>query len=108
MASTAVRIRETRSDRIFTISNYVVLTLFLLAVLYPLVFILSASMSDPLAVSSGRVWLWPVDFNFTGYQAVVEYRSIVRGFLNSVFYAGVGTFVNVTLTLLAAYPLSRR
>ncbi|MEQ7129549.1 carbohydrate ABC transporter permease, partial [Actinopolymorpha sp. B11F2] len=42
------------------------------------------------------------------YQAVVEYRSIVRGFLNSVFYAGVGTFVNVTLTLLAAYPLSRR
>ncbi|MEQ7011407.1 carbohydrate ABC transporter permease, partial [Actinopolymorpha sp. B17G11] len=100
--------RETRSDRIFTISNYVVLTLFLLAVLYPLVFILSASMSDPLAVSSGRVWLWPVDFNFTGYQAVVEYRSIVRGFLNSVFYAGFGTFVNVTLTLLAAYPLSRR
>jgi putative aldouronate transport system permease protein len=103
-----VRIRETRSDRIFTIANYVLLTLFLLAVLYPLVFILSASMSDPLAVSSGRVWLWPVDFNFTGYQAVVEYRSIVRGFLNSVFYAGVGTFVNVTLTLLAAYPLSRR
>lgn len=103
-----VRIRETRSDQIFIIANYVVLTLFLLAVLYPLVFILSASMSDPIAVSSGQVWLWPVDFNFTGYQAVFEYRSIVRGFLNSVFYAGVGTFVNVTLTLLAAYPLSRR
>jgi putative aldouronate transport system permease protein len=108
VAATTVRIKETRSDQIFTIANYIVLTLFLLAVLYPLIFILSASMSDPLAVSAGRVWLWPVDINFSGYQAVVEYNTIVRGFLNSVFYAGVGTLVNVTLTLLAAYPLSRR
>lgn len=102
------RIREPRSDRIFTVATYVVLTLFVLAVLYPLIFILSASMSDPVAVSSGRVWLWPVDLNFSAYHEILHYKSIVRGFLNSVFYAGVGTLVNVTLTLLAAYPLSRR
>ncbi len=101
-------IQETRSDRAFNVVNYVLLGLFLLAVLYPLVYIFSASMSDPQAVVSGRVWLWPVDLNFNGYQTILEYHSIVRGFLNSVFYAVVGTTINVTLTLLAAYPLSRR
>jgi putative aldouronate transport system permease protein len=101
-------IRETRSDRIFTISNYIILTLFLLTILYPLVYIVSASMSAPQAVSSGRVWLWPVDLNFAGYEAIFQYRSIMTGFLNSLFYATVGTAINVTFTLLAAYPLSRR
>ena len=101
-------IQETRSDRIFNVVNYLLLGMFLLAVLYPLVYILSASLSDPVAVSSGRVWLWPVDINMNGYQTILEYNSIVRGFLNSVFYATVGTTINVTLTLLAAYPLSRR
>ncbi|WP_020573790.1 carbohydrate ABC transporter permease [Actinopolymorpha alba] len=101
-------IKETRTDRIFNACNYVILGLFLIAVLYPLLYILSASFSDPQAVLSGRVWLWPVDVNLNGYRAIFEYQSIVRGFLNSLFYAGVGTLVNVTLTLLAAYPLSRR
>jgi ABC-type glycerol-3-phosphate transport system permease component len=96
-------IRETRSDRIFTISNYIILTLFLLTILYPLVYIVSASMSAPQAVSSGRVWLWPVDLNFAGYEAIFQYRSIMTGFLNSLFYATVGTAINVTFTLLAAY-----
>ncbi|HEY8457822.1 MAG TPA: carbohydrate ABC transporter permease [Actinopolymorphaceae bacterium] len=102
------RIRESRSDQFFMIVTYVVLTLFLLAVLYPLIFIVSASVSDPLAVSSGQVWLWPVDLNFNGYEEILKHKPIVRGFANSLFYVVVGTLVNVTLTLLAAYPLSRR
>ncbi|MFD2080431.1 multiple sugar transport system permease protein/putative aldouronate transport system permease protein [Actinopolymorpha cephalotaxi] len=106
MAVTAMK--ETRSDRIFDVCNIAVLGLFLLAVLYPLVYILSASFSSAQAISSGQVWLWPVDFNLEGYKAIFEYKSIVAGFLNSVFYAVVGTLINVTMTLLAAYPLSRR
>lgn len=101
-------IRDTRSDRAFTIGNYIALSLILLLVLYPLVFVVSASMSDPTAVSAGRVWLWPVELNFNAYKTIFQYRSIVTGFLNSLFYATVGTTVNVILTLLAAYPLSRR
>jgi putative aldouronate transport system permease protein len=101
-------IHDTRQDKVFNVVNYVVLGLFTLAVLYPLIYIISASVSDPLAVSSGRVWLWPVDINLDGYRAVIQYHSIVQGFLNSVWYAVVGSVVALALTLLAAYPLSRR
>lgn len=101
-------IKESRSDRAFAIGNYIALSLVLILVLYPLVYIVSASMSSPIAVSSGRVWLWPVELNFSAYETIIHYRSIVTGFLNSLFYATVGTTVNVILTLLAAYPLSRR
>jgi len=101
-------VKEPRQDKAFNVVNYFVLSIFLLVVLYPLVFIISASISSPIAVSSGEVWLWPVDITFNGYQAVIEYRTIVTGFLNSLFYAGVGTVINVSMTLLAAYPLSRR
>lgn len=101
-------IHDTRQDKVFNVVNYVVLGLFTLAVLYPLIYIMSASISDPLAVSSGEVWLWPVDLNLDGYRAVLEYHSIVQGFLNSVWYAVVGSLIALALTLLAAYPLSRR
>ncbi|MBM7788430.1 carbohydrate ABC transporter permease [Tenggerimyces flavus] len=106
--TTVTAVKEPKQDKAFNVVNYFVLTIFLLVVLYPLVFIISASISSPIAVSSGEVWLWPVDITFNGYQAVIEYRTIVSGFLNSLFYAGVGTIINVTLTLLAAYPLARR
>src|SRR5690606_42044393 len=101
-------IHDTRQDKIFNAVTYVLLGLFAVAVLYPLVYIVSASISDPLAVSSGEVWLWPVDLNLNGYRAILEYDSIVRGFLNSLWYAGVGSLISLSLTLLAAYPLSRR
>ena len=105
---TVTAVKEPKQDKAFNVVNYFVLSIFLLVVLYPLVFIISASISSPIAVSSGEVWLWPVDITWNGYQAVFEYRTIVSGFLNSLFYAGVGTLVNVSMTLLAAYPLARR
>lgn len=101
-------IRETGSDRWFTIANYVILTLFLAAVAYPLIFVVSASISSPSAVTAGKVWLWPVDLSWEGYDAVFKSDRIWTGFRNSLFYASAGTFVNVVMTILAAYPLSRR
>ena len=101
-------INERGSDRAFTIFNYVVLTLFLIAVAYPLIYVFSASMSDPRSVISGKMWLWPVDITFDGYRAVFRNSRIVTGFQNSLFYTVVGTFISVTLTILAAYPLSRK
>jgi putative aldouronate transport system permease protein len=105
---TVSAIKESRPDRIFNICNYLVLTVFLLSVLYPLVYIVSASFSNPTAVVAGRVWLWPVEPTLDGYRAIFRYNTIVRGYLNSIFYLVVGTLVNVTMTILAAYPLSRR
>lgn len=96
------------ADKVFSIANYVILTLFLLAVAYPLIYTLSASFSDPRAVISGRMWLFPVDVTLDGYRAVFNNARIITGFQNSLFYTVAGTFASVVLTLLAAYPLSRR
>jgi putative aldouronate transport system permease protein len=101
-------IRENTSDRLFSLATYLVLALFLVVLLYPLIYIVSASFSSGTAVVSGRVWLWPVDLSLDGYRAVFRDHAVVSGFLNSLFYTVVGTVVNVALTLLAAYPLARR
>ena len=103
----AYRIRESRVDLIFTIINTSFLILVFLAVFYPLLYVVSASFSDPNAVSSGKVWLFPIGFTTKAYVRIFEYSRIWSGYANSLFYAIVGTLVNVTMTVLAAYPLSR-
>jgi len=102
------RIRESFGDRLFLSCVYLILTIVLLIVLYPLVYIISSSFSSPLAVSSGRVWLWPVDFSLRGYQVTLGNPQIITGYANSLFYAFFGTLISVTLTVLLAYPLSRK
>ena len=96
-----------RGDRAFNIVNHVFLTVVLVAVLYPLVYILSSSISDVSAVISGRVWLLPVGLNVGAYEAVVNYPGIWRAYANSVFYTAGGAGISLVLTILAAYPLSR-
>lgn len=108
MNATEIRIRESRVDRIFNLVNYTILTVFLLVVLYPLIYVVSASFSDGAAVISGRVVLWPVDFSLLAYEKIFQYESIWTGYANSLFYAVVGTSVNIVLTLFAAYALSRQ
>ncbi|MFE5323442.1 carbohydrate ABC transporter permease [Paenibacillus sp. NPDC056579] len=103
-----INIKEGRTDRWFNIINYVILALFLITVLYPLLFIVSASFSSPNAVTSGRVWLWPVEPSLEGYAAVFKHKLIWSSFRNSVFYTVAGTLINVVLTVMAAYPLARR
>ncbi|MEO3755756.1 carbohydrate ABC transporter permease [Streptomyces sp. B6B3] len=104
----STHIRDPLVDRVFMIGVYVLLTTFLLVVLLPLIYIVASSFSDPLAVSSGRVTLWPIDFTFEGYERVLSDDQIVTGFMNSLFYTGVGTLLSVTLTVAIAYPLSRK
>lgn len=96
------------SDRIYNVFNNIFLGICLLLVLYPIIYVVSASFSSTNAIMTGRVWLWPVDFSLSGYKAVFEYEKVWVGYANSVIYAVVGTTVNVILTILAAYPLSRK
>ncbi|WP_432936619.1 carbohydrate ABC transporter permease [Kribbella sp. CA-253562] len=107
-AERARRIREPRTDRIFLFCVYLLLTVFLVVVLAPLLYILASSFSSPEAVSSGRVLFWPVEFSLRGYHAVFQNPQIVQGYLNSLFYTVAGTIVSVTMTLAIAYPMSRR
>ena len=101
-------IREASADRWFNLVNYLILSLFLITVLYPLIFVASASISDPNAVISGKVWLWPVRPTLAGYEAVFQHKLIWISFRNSVLYTVAGTFINVAFTLMAAYPLARK
>lgn len=100
--------RESRPDRLFTVGNYVVLTAFFLVVLYPILYIIGASLSDPQAVVSGSVWLLPVRPTLDGYRAVFQYPAVWVGYKNAFIYMTMGTAINVALTILAAYPLSRK
>lgn len=100
--------KESRTDRVFLIAVYLLLFTFLAVVLIPLVYILASSFSSPLAVSAGRVLLWPVDFTLQGYQVALRDPQILRSYANSLFYTVVGTFISVTLTVAIAYPLSRK
>lgn len=95
-------------DKIFIALVYVLLTLALFLVLLPLIYIVSASFSDPQAVISNEVWLLPVRPTLRGYQAVFKNKNIIKGFANSFFYMVAGTFVNIVMTVLCAYPLSRK
>lgn len=105
---TTRKIAETRGDRVFNKVNVAVLGLFLLAVLYPLIYVVSSSFSSADSVVAGDVLLWPVKVTFEAYQALWAYHAIVVGYLNSIFYSTVGTAVNVVLTILAGYALSRK
>lgn len=86
----------------------VVLTLFFLAVLYPCVFVLSASFSSGDAVQAGKVVLLPVDFSLEGYKSVFNTPNVWIGFRNSLFYTVAGTAISVVMTMTAAYCLSRK
>lgn len=100
-------IRDTAGDRLFMAFNYLVLTLLFVVILYPLIYVVSASFSSGQAVTSGRVWFWPVEPTLAGYEAIFKNRGVLLGFYNSLFYTVVGTLINVVMTILAAYPLSR-
>lgn len=102
-----VKLYHSVPDRILTGAVWVLLLIIMVVILVPLMFVLASSFSDPSAVSSGKVLLWPVDFSLVGYQAIFQSPSILRGFINSVEYTLVGTVISVMLTLFAAYPLSR-
>lgn len=95
-------------DKIFTVTVYVLLSIIGIIILYPLIYVVSASFSDPQAVISGEVILFPVRPTLKGYQAVFQNGKIITGFLNSLFYLVVGTIINLVMTMLCAYPLSRK
>lgn len=95
-------------DKMFDIVNYGLLGLIALCVLYPLYFIIIASFSDPVAINNGRVGFWPVGFNTTGYEKIFENMKIWRSYSNTIFYTVAGTGINIVLTMMLAYPLSRK
>lgn len=101
-------ITKSASDgRVFDIVVNVLALLIMLVVLYPLIFVVSASFSDPAKVLGGEVWLLPKGFTLAAYENILHNGKIWTGYRNTIFYAVAGTLINMIMTVLAAYPLSR-
>lgn len=101
------RIEVSGSDKAFDVIAFIVLTLILVVVAYPLYFVIISSFSNPSAVAGGLVVWSPVGFTLDGYMAVFNNARVVRGFLNSLLYTSVGTAINLAVTLPTSYALSR-
>ncbi len=107
VARSLASMRRSGGDIGFLAINWLFLGIVCLLIVYPLVYIVSNSFSDPNEVIAGSVWLYPVKPSVAAYHETLTYASIWTGYLNTILYTVVGTVVSVALTLLAAYPLSR-
>ena len=108
MKGTAVKVKKTIGDKTFDVLNGIFWVTALFAIIYPLWFIIIASVSDPDAVIAGNVLFWPKDFSMIGYEAVFEHKELLNSYKNSIFYTIAGTALSVIVTMMAAYALSRK
>ena len=101
---------RTRGEKSFAVFNYIFMTLLCIICIYPLWYVLVASLSDPVLLYMQRgILVWPLgEWSIRGYQLVMENPNIPLGFRNTLIYLGVGTFINMMITTMAAYGLSRK
>ncbi len=95
-------------DRVFYVVNAMILGLLALIVLYPLYFIIIASVSDPDAVLAGRVVLAPADITFTGFEKIMQRADVWRGYLNTIIYTVITVLLSLIVTIPAGWALSRK
>ena len=100
-------LKNSRADKAFYLFNGIFMLVIFLLFAWPLWFVVIASFSDPNLVQIGQVWLWPRGFHLDGYELLVQYPDILRGYLNSIIYTTSGTALNIVMTICAAFPLSR-
>ena len=99
--------RLDRSEIIFKILAYVLLTLFALACLYPFVYLLSASISSKAAVDGGEVVLWPIGFQIDAYKDIFADSKFWLSYCNTLFYTMYGTICSMLVGICGAYALSK-
>lgn len=102
------KVERTRTDKAVDAIATFLLTCILLAVLYPLLYVLGASITEPEYIARGEFWLIPKGVTLEGYRRVFQNENILSGYANTFFYTIVGTAVNILITVPGAYALSRR
>ena len=103
-----VTIKKSKRDKIFDIVNYTILGIVLLCVVYPVYFVLIASISDPASVAEGSVILFPKNITFEGYIRIFMDDTILVGYRNTILYTTIGVILGVFFTSAAAFALSRK
>ena len=101
------KIKESKRDYVYYIISGIILALLAIVVIYPLWYIVIASISDADAVMRGDVWLYPVKMTFSGYASLFGREDVWRGYFNTLAYTLLGTVFNVVLTIPAGWALSR-
>ena len=101
------KIRESKTDYIYYAVCGFILFLLAVIIIYPLYYIVIASVSDPSAVVNGEVWLYPVKLTFSGYANLFNRPDVWRGYFNTLVYTLAGTAFNIVLTIPAGWALSR-
>ena len=108
MAKKTNSVKLSNGDRVFGIVNGILLAIVTLLIVYPIYFIIVASVSDPTYVNLGQTLFWPKGLNISGYQKIFEYSEITTGYLNSIFYTVLGTCINLLVCIPTAFSLSRK
>ncbi|MBO2942435.1 carbohydrate ABC transporter permease [Paenibacillus sp. F411] len=101
-------IKRTTTEKIIDAANVTLVLMFTAIILYPLIFVLFASMSDPRQLFQAQLLLYPKGFNIESYLKVFENKDIWNAYGNTLLYTFLGTFINIVMTTLGAYPLSRK
>ena len=99
--------RKSAGYQLFTIFNYIFLTVIALSCIFPIIHVLSLSFSSASAVAAGQVKLWPVEFTTASYQHVFGKREFLTAFMVSMQRVLLGVTINMVLVILLAYPLSK-
>ncbi|TDK56194.1 carbohydrate ABC transporter permease [Bacillus salipaludis] len=99
---------QTRVDKVILTTNGIILTFVVLAILIPLIYVIMASFTDPATLLNSGITLNPAKWTLQGYSRLFKDGSILIGFRNSLFYSTAFSIISVTITLFAAYPLSRK
>ncbi len=100
--------RETTEDRVLNVIFTAVVAVFMVVCLYPVYFVIIASVSSSAAVNSGKLLLWPEGFHISGYEFVFNDPRIMTGYMNTIIYTIGGTVLGLSLSLAAGYALSRK
>ena len=101
------KIKGSKTDYVYYVICGFILFLLAVIVIYPLYYIVIASVSDPDAVMTGKVWLYPVKVTFSGYAQLFNRDDVWRGYFNTLVYTIFGTLFNIALTIPAGWALSR-
>jgi putative aldouronate transport system permease protein len=102
-------VRKTIGERCFDLINSIFMIILMFICFYPILHVLSASFSDPSRLMSHQgPLLWPLGFTLKGYKLVFENPNIISGYKNTLLYLTVGTSINILMTSMGAYVLSRK
>lgn len=103
-----VHVKKSKEDKRFDFIVYTIAVLLILVTLYPMYFVLIASVSDPVLVSSGEVMFWPKGFNIKAYEKLAGYSKLWVGYRNTILYVIAGTIVTLIVNIPVSYALSRK